>query len=49
MYSTVAPCTTCAKALINAGVVEIVFDDQHTDNFGKKLLKEAGVKVRKYI
>lgn len=49
MYSTVAPCITCAKALINAGVVEIIYDDQHSDDFGKNLLREAGVKVRKYI
>ncbi len=49
LYSTVAPCTACAKALINAGVVEVVYDDKHTDNFGEKLLQDAGVKVRKYL
>ena len=49
LYSTVAPCITCAKALINAGVVEVVFDNEHSDDFGEKLLREAGVKVRKYV
>jgi hypothetical protein len=29
-------------------VVEVVYDDQHSDDFGEKLLVEAGVKVRKY-
>ncbi len=48
MYATVAPCSTCAKALINAGIVEVVFDNQHTDDFGEKLLRSAGVKVRVY-
>lgn len=48
MYSTVAPCITCAKALINAGVVEIIYDDQHSDDFGEQLLRDAGVKVRRY-
>jgi dCMP deaminase len=48
MYATVSPCTTCAKSIINAGVVEVIFDDEHSDDFGEKLLLEAGVKVRKY-
>ena len=49
LYSTVAPCIACAKALINAGVVEVVYDSQHSDDFGEKLLRDAGVKVRKYV
>jgi len=48
LYSTVSPCATCAKAIINAGVVEVVFDDEHSDDFGEKLLILAGIKVRKY-
>ncbi len=49
LYSTVSPCTTCAKSIINAGIIEVVYDDQHSDDFGEKLLIEAGVKVRKIV
>ena len=48
LYSTVAPCTACAKAIINAGIIEVVYDDQHSDDFGEKLLRAAGIKVRMY-
>ncbi len=48
LYSTIAPCLQCAKALINAGVAEIVYDEDHSDKLGLKLLKAAGVKIRKY-
>lgn len=47
MYSTVMPCIQCAKAIINAGIAELVYSDKHTYNDGIKLLKSAGVKVRK--
>ena len=46
LYSTVTPCIACAKALINAGVVEVIYDDEHSDDFGEKLLHDAGVVVR---
>jgi len=48
LYSTVAPCIACAKALINAGIVEVVYDNQHSDDFGEELLQKAGVIVRRY-
>ncbi len=48
LYSTIAPCLQCAKALINAGVAEIVYSKEHSDKLGLKLLKAAGVKIRRY-
>jgi len=48
LYATVAPCISCAKALINAGIVEVIYDAQHSDDFGEGLLKMAGIKIRKY-
>ncbi len=47
MYATVSPCITCAKAIISAGIVEFVFEDDHTYDEGVKLLKSARVKVQK--
>lgn len=47
MYTTVAPCILCAKAIINAGISEVVYIEDHQDELGKELLKEGGVKVKK--
>lgn len=46
MYTTVAPCLQCAKAIINAGVVEVVYAESHQDDLGLQLLEKAGVKTR---
>jgi len=45
MYCTMFPCYDCAKALINAGIVEVhaMFDYQ-TSVRSKEILEEAGVK-----
>lgn len=48
MYVTVMPCNNCAKMIINAGIVRLVYQDNHTDEDGINLLKEARVAVEKY-
>ncbi len=45
LYSTANPCSTCAKMLINAGIVRVVCKKEHHDEEGIELLKRAGVKV----
>ncbi len=45
LYSTTNPCSTCAKMLINAGVVRVVCRLEHHDKNGIELLKQAGVKI----
>ena len=48
IYVTLSPCLTCAKMIINAGIVEVVYDEEYrfTDQT-KALLAEAGVKCRR--
>lgn len=46
LYCTHEPCVTCAKMLINAGIREFVVGNKYPDRFARKMLKEAGVKVR---
>ncbi len=49
LYSTFAPCLTCTKMIINAGLVEVVYNlDYPMSETSLKLLQEAGVKVRQY-
>jgi len=48
IYSTLAPCLTCTKMIINSGIKEIVYNIDYTfDDVAFKLCTEAGVKVRK--
>ena len=45
LYCTTAPCSLCAKMLINAGVVRIVYEGSYPDERALEFFKEAGVKV----
>ena len=45
LYSTTNPCSSCAKMLINAGIVRVVCKMEHHDKEGIELLKKAGVNV----
>lgn len=47
VYSSHSPCASCARALIEAGVSEIVYITPYTNtDIPFQLLKEAGIKVR---
>lgn len=45
LYSTYAPCTQCAKMIVNAGIVRVVCGRAHDDEQGAKLLCAAGISV----
>lgn len=47
IYCTNQPCNVCAKMLVNAGIVEIVFDGDYPDPLAVSILEEAGIKTRK--
>ncbi len=48
LYCTHFPCILCTKALINAGIKEIVFGESYPDKDSMGYLQKAGVKVRKF-
>jgi len=48
VYTTTYPCSMCSKILINAGIKEVVYDDNYSDELSKKLFEETKIKVRKY-
>lgn len=49
MYSTISPCLLCAKMIINAGIVEVVYEHEYEfTQATRELLKHAGVKFRKF-
>ncbi len=54
IYVTLFPCNECAKLIIQAGIVEVIYSDDkynYTDGVkaSMKLFKSAGVKTRKIV
>lgn len=47
LYTTIVPCNTCAKMIINAGVRRVVYAEGYPDTMGLVLLEEAGIPVDK--
>ena len=45
LYCTLSPCVECAKVLIQAGVSEVIYEEDYRDQAGKELLKKCGVLV----
>ena len=45
LYCTNHPCVICAKMIINAGIVRVVFQDRYTDRLAEDMLQEAGIQV----
>ncbi len=45
VYTTHQPCHTCAKMIINAGLVRVVYAGHYPDELAMKYLKIAGVQV----
>lgn len=48
IYITLSPCRMCAKAMINAGIKEVIYDKEYRDLSGVNLLRETGVVVRPF-
>ena len=48
IYLTLSPCRACSKAVVNAGISEVVFKNEYRDMSGVEILKNAGVLVRKF-
>ena len=47
LYSTLCPCSYCAKSIINAGIAEVIYLDSFAmDDITRKLFREGGVKVQ---
>lgn len=49
LYLTHQPCILCAKMIINAGIVEVVFEGDYPDKMAVEVLEEGNVKMRKFV
>lgn len=48
LYCTTQPCLQCAKMIINAGIVEVIFQHAYPHEMTEDFMRQAGVKLRKY-
>ncbi len=49
LYVTLSPCLTCARLIVSSGIQEVVYEDDYSvESGGKRLLKEAGVRCRRF-
>jgi len=48
MYLTLSPCRMCAKAIINAGIDEVVYIEDYRDLSGIDLLRSANIKIGQF-
>ena len=50
IYVTLSPCLMCAKMIINAGIREVVFDEEYSvTEQTRSILREAGVTLRRLV
>lgn len=47
IYCTNQPCVTCAKMLINAGIVKVIYKHPYPDKLAQDLLAESKVSVER--
>jgi len=47
LYVTLSPCAMCAKAIVNAGISEVVYDDVYRDTSGLEILRGTNILTRK--
>jgi dCMP deaminase len=48
MYITLSPCRTCAKAIVNASIDEVIYNEEYRDVTGASILIAAGINVRRF-
>jgi len=48
LYVTLAPCFSCAKLLINAGIKTIYYREPYRDGRGLELLEECGLYIKRW-
>lgn len=49
LYVTMSPCAMCAKAIVNAGISEVVYDNEYRDITGLEILRGTSILARKIL
>jgi len=43
IYTTMSPCPSCANAIINAGIIRVVFNEKYRITYGLEVLDKVGI------
>jgi dCMP deaminase len=46
LYITNSPCSICAKMIINAGIIKIVYKDNYPDQMAQQFLEKAQIEIK---
>lgn len=46
LYVTLSPCRMCAKAIVNSGIQEVIYDVEYRDTSSIDILESQGITVR---
>lgn len=48
LYVTLSPCRMCAKAIVNAGIKKVYYDEEYRDTSSLEILRGSGVEVSRF-
>lgn len=48
LYITMSPCRMCAKAIVNGGIDEVIYNVEYRDTSGLEILKKSGINIRRF-
>ena len=48
MYCTHQPCSICAKMIVNAGIIRVVYKHPYPDEFANKIFDMVEIQVEQY-
>jgi dCMP deaminase len=48
LYCTTFPCNFCSKAIVNAGIREIVYEEGYPDELSKRILAHTNILLRQW-
>jgi len=49
MYVSHQPCNNCAKMIINAGIVRVIYEGEYPDEFSKELFRDSHMEVFRFF
>lgn len=44
LYCTTFPCSTCAKMIINSGIIHVFYNEGYLDDMATEMFKQAGIR-----